>query len=77
MRKLSLNLSNNDNIKPSVIVNNIDVIGQEDQCESYRLRCNVQSQTNVMDNYQNIALLSNISLNIFIKIFRALGIRLF
>jgi hypothetical protein len=64
--KLSLNLSNNDNdSKPSVIVNNIDVIGQEDECESYRLRRNVQGQTNVVGDYQNSASLSNISLNIF------------
>jgi hypothetical protein len=66
MGKLSLNLSNNDNdSKLSVSVNNIDVIGREDQCENYRPRHNVQGQTNVMGNYQNSASFSNISLNIF------------
>jgi hypothetical protein len=65
MGKLSLNLSNNDNYsKPSVILNNTDVIGREYQCENYRLRRNVQGQTNVMGNYQNSASFSNISLNI-------------
>jgi hypothetical protein len=51
MGKLSLNLSNsnNDDSKPSVVVNNIDVLvnRREDQYESNRLRCNVQGQTNV------------------------------
>jgi hypothetical protein len=58
-------LSDNDNDSKPVIVNNVDIIGREDQCENYRPRCNVQGQTNVMGNYQNSSSLSNISLKIF------------